>query len=267
VNGNGDLAAESAGKQFYCRVLAALNEADIPSLIGGAYALERYTGIWRDTKDLDIFIHPADCERTLNALAAVGCHTELTFPHWLGKAYCGEYFADLIFSSGNGTARVDDEWFRHAEEAEVLGRRVKLCPVEEMIWSKSFVMERERYDGADIAHLLRARGKQLDWERLLRRFGPHWRVLYSYVILFGFIYPSQRANIPRWVLDALARKLEDETAAPAPETAIGWGTLLSREQFLIDIQQWGYLDARLLPGGNMTRAETELWTAAIQQRK
>ena len=267
MNGNGDLAVENAGKEFYCSVLAALSEAGIPFLIGGAYALERYTGIWRDTKDLDIFIYPADCERALNALAAVGCYTELTFPHWLGKAYCGEYFADLIFSSGNGTARVDDKWFRHAEAAEVLGRRVNLCPVEETIWSKSFVMERERYDGADIAHLLRARAKQLDWERLLCRFGRHWRLLYSYVILFGLIYPSRRADIPRWVLDALARKLEEETAAPPPETPICQGTLLSREQFLLDIQQWGYLDARLLPEGNMTHAETELWTAAIQQKK
>jgi hypothetical protein len=267
VNSNGDQAAEKAGKEFYCRVLTALTDAGIQFLIGGAYALERYTGIWRDTKDLDIFIRPADSERALDALAAVGCRTELTFPHWLGKAYCGEYFADLIFSSGNGTARVDDEWFHCSVDAEMLGRRVKLCPVEEMIWSKSYVMERERYDGADIAHLLRARAKQLDWERLLRRFGAHWRVLYGYVILFGFIYPSHRADIPEWLLDALAQKLRNETAAPPPETRVCQGTLLSREQYLIDIQQWGYLDARLLPGGNMTRAETELWTAAIQQKK
>src|SRR5262249_10845227 len=128
VNGNGDEAAEKAGKEFYCHVLTALTDAGIQFLIGGAYALERYTGIWRDTKDLDIFIRPADSERALNALSAVGCRTELTFPHWLGKAYCGEYFADLIFSSGNGTARVDDEWFRYGVGTEVVGRGVKLCP-------------------------------------------------------------------------------------------------------------------------------------------
>lgn len=267
MNGNGAEAAESAGREFYHRVLAALTDAGIPFLIGGAYALERYTGIWRDTKDLDLFLYPMDCERALDALARIGCHTELTFPHWLGKAYCGEYFADLIFSSGNATARVDDEWFHYGVDAEVIGRRVKLCPVEEMIWSKSYVMERERYDGSDVAHLLRARAKQLDWERLLRRFGAHWRVLYSYLILFGFIYPSHRADLPEWLLDDLARKFREESAAAPPEMPVCQGTLLSREQFLIDIQQWGYLDARLLPEGNMTRAETELWTAAIQQKK
>ena len=37
----------------------------------------------------------------------------------------------------------------------VLDKEVKLCPPEEIIWSKSFIMERERFDGADINHLLR----------------------------------------------------------------------------------------------------------------
>ncbi|HEY1266191.1 MAG TPA: hypothetical protein VGH16_02975 [Candidatus Binatia bacterium] len=267
MSGNGDEAPTKAGKEFYVRVLTTLTDAGVPFLIGGAYALECYTGIWRDTKDLDVFIHPEDCKRALDALAGMGCHTELTFPHWLGKAYCGEYFADLIFSSGNGTARVDDEWFRYGVDSEILGYRVKLCPVEETIWSKSFVMERERYDGADIAHLLRARAKQLDWDRLLRRFGPHWRVLYGYVLLFGFIYPAHRADIPAHVVDQLTDALKNETATPPPETRICRGTLLSREQFLIDIQQWGYLDARLLPEGNMTSAETDLWTAAIDEKK
>lgn len=267
MNGDGDQASERPGKDFYVRVLTTLTEAGVPFLVGGAFALEWYTGIWRDTKDLDVFIHPDDCKRALEALAAQGCQTELTFPHWLGKAYCGEFFADLIFSSGNGTARVDDEWFRYGVDAEILGYGVKLCPVEETIWSKSFVMERERYDGADIAHLIRARAKQIDWERLLRRFGPHWRVLFSYLVLYGFIYPSHRGDIPSWVMDRLTDALKKEAATPPPQTRICQGTLLSREQFLIDIQQWGYLDARLLPGGNMTRAEADLWTAAIGEKK
>lgn len=30
----------------------------------------------------------------------------------------------------------------------------------------------------------------LDWSRLARRFGQHWRVLPSHLILFGCIYPT-----------------------------------------------------------------------------
>lgn len=264
---NGAAPGENPGKDFYYRTLIAMNEANIPFLIGGAYALERYTGIWRDTKDLDLFIHPDNCERGLRALAAVGCYTELTFPHWLGKAYCGEYYADLIFSSGNGTARVDDLWFQHAVDANLLGIPVKLCPVEETIWSKSFVKERERYDGADVAHLLRACADKLDWQRLLWRFDRHWRLLYSYIVLFGFIYPSDRSKIPRWVVRELAQRMAKETEAPPPAERVCQGTLLSREQFLIDIRQWGYKDPRLVPEGNMTQSETEHWTAAIHEEK
>jgi len=48
-------------------------------------------------------------------------------------------------------------------------------------------MERERYDGADIAHILRARAADLDWERLLERFAGHWHVLLSHLILFEYL--------------------------------------------------------------------------------
>ncbi|HEY3303150.1 MAG TPA: hypothetical protein VGL70_06400 [Candidatus Binatia bacterium] len=255
------------GQQFYYRALTALNESKVPFLLGGAYALERYTGIARDTKDLDLFVRPEDCRRALTALSDNGCQTELTFPHWLGKAYCGEYFADIIFSSGNAVAKVDDEWFRHAIDDEMLGVPVKLCPVEETIWSKAFVMERERYDGADIAHLLLARADKMDWRRLLSRFGRHWRVLFSHIVLFGFVYPSKRSQIPEWVVGELVGNLNAEISAPAPTEPVCQGTLLSREQYLIDIEQWGYKDPRLIPGGTMTPAETDLWTEAIDHQK
>jgi hypothetical protein len=28
------------------------------------------------------------------------------------------------------------------------------------------------------------------------RFGDHWRVLFSHIILFGFVYPDKRQNVP-----------------------------------------------------------------------
>src|SRR5207245_465606 len=106
-------------------------------------------------------VRPEDCERVLAAFAESGFDTELTFPHWLGKARAGSEMVDVIFSSGNGCARVDDEWFQHRVADEVMGVSVRLIPVEEMIWSKGLIMERERFDGADVIHLLRARGARL----------------------------------------------------------------------------------------------------------
>src|SRR5262249_23224050 len=151
-----ETALDPVSRAFYRRVMHQLQGSGIPFLVGGAYAFERYTGIGRHTKDFDIFVHPRDVERALVLLASGGCSTEMTFPHWLAKATCGDDVVDLIFSSGNGVALVDDLWFRDGVPETVLDVAVQLIPPEEMIWSKSFVMERERYDGADVAHVLRA---------------------------------------------------------------------------------------------------------------
>ncbi|HET7747696.1 MAG TPA: hypothetical protein VFM29_10380, partial [Vicinamibacteria bacterium] len=73
--------------EFYRECMTALNEARLPYLVGGAYAFERYTGIERHTKDFDIFAKREDVEPILDLLGSLGCRRELTFPHWLGKAY------------------------------------------------------------------------------------------------------------------------------------------------------------------------------------
>lgn len=267
---------------LYRRTLRVLKACQVDFLVGGAYSFARYTGIERHTKDFDIFVRPGDCLRVLEVLASVGFRTELAFPHWLGKAHYGDNFIDVIFSSGNGVARVDDVWFRHAVPSVVLDVPVLLCPVEESIWSKSFVMERERYDGADIAHLLRASGRGLDWRRLLNRFADNWRVLLSNLVLFGFIYPGERDVVPDWVMEELLSRLRDESRVAAegngaagggtrPDDPAGdklcRGTLLSRAQYLVDIDHWGYRDARLQPSGAMSLGDVNQWTDAIGSEK
>jgi len=239
-----ELPPETAA--FYREVLAALKGAGVPFLVGGAYAFERYTGIVRHTKDLDVFVLPTDTGRTLEALAEAGYRTEMTDPLWLGKAYCDGDFVDIIFSSGNGLARVDEGWFCHATESAVVGVPVKLIPPEEMIWSKGFVMTRERYDGADVAHILRAHAETLDWHRLLERFGPNWRVLFSHLVLFGYIYPGQRTQVPDWVMQDLLGRLDTELRESAPPVHLCRGTMLSTTQYRDDVDRWGYLDARVL---------------------
>jgi Nucleotidyl transferase of unknown function (DUF2204) len=252
---------------FYSGTLSVLKKAGIPFLVGGTYAFSFYTGIERASKDFDIFVHPQDCQPALDVLRDHGWKIELTFPHWLGKAFSGGDFMDIIFSSGNGVAEVDDIWFKHAVEAEVLGMNVLLSPPEEMIWSKAFLMERERYDGADVAHLFRACAETLDWNRLFFRFGDHWRIFLSHLILFGFIYPSERDRIPSWVMRDLMERLKLEVKSDPPEDRVCHGTMISREQYLSDVEREGYVDARLEPLGNMSAEEIAHWTASIDNKK
>jgi hypothetical protein len=252
-------------RAFYVRTLKVLNDTQVPFLVGGAFALARYTGVERDTKDFDLFVRREDYDRLMETLALAGCQTELTFPHWLGKATCEHGLVDVIFSSGNGVALVDEDWFEHAVPGSILGTPVLLCPAEEMIWSKAFINERERYDGADVMHLLLACAEGLDWTRLVERFGSHWRVLLSYLCLFGFVYPFARERIPGWVMSGLMGRLEHEMRSPPPTDRVCQGTLLSREQYLTDVGQWGYMDARLLTNA-MTHDEIEHWTRAIDKK-
>ena len=231
----GDTTGKPEIYTFYQQALTALHKAQIPFLIGGAYAFRHYTDITCKTKDLDLFVSPDECPHALAVLQAAGYHTELTSSHWLGKASCGEAYLDVIFSSGNGITVVDKLWFAHAVAGELFGLSVEFCPPEEMVWTKAYIMERERFDGADVAHLLRACGTCFDWPRVLRRFGPHWRVLLSHLILFGFIYQTERDYIPRWVMQELIDRLQHEAHAPLGAERVCRGTLLSRAQYLVDI--------------------------------
>ena len=207
---------------FYMEALDKLHATGIPFLIGGALAFSHYSKVPRDTKDIDVFVKPTDCRRVLDAFARAGYRTEMPFPHWLGKVWQGAHLMDVIFSSGNGVARVDDLWFEHAPKADVLGVIVRVSPVEEMIWSKAFVQERERFDGADVLHLLRETGPSLDWPRLLMRFADHWRVLLSHLV-FWHVYPDKRQSFRAWVMDELIRRM----TASRIQTTTSAGTLLS----------------------------------------
>src|SRR5438046_7581934 len=236
----GKPAAAARGRNrpndFLRRCMAALQDGNVQFLLGGAYVVEVYSGVSRRSKDFDLYVRPRDVDAAMDALARAGYKTEMTFPHWLAKAGRGRDHVDLIFRAGNGLCEVDDSWFERARDDELLGLQVKLCAPEEMIWMKAYIMERERFDGADIAHILRRCAAEIDWPHLVLRFGPDWRVLLSHLILFGYIYPSERARIPIAIMEDLITRLRSEAIAP-DAARLCRGTLLSRKQYLTAIQE------------------------------
>jgi hypothetical protein len=261
-------SSDVSPRDVYRRCAEVLRDANVPFLVGGAYAMAQYTPLVRETKDFDLFLRPGHIQWAMDTLERAGFHSELPYPHWLAKAYMGPTFIDLIFSSGNGVALVDDEWFQHAPTAEVLGMQLQVCPAEEVIWSKAFVLERERFDGADVAHMIRDAGAGLDWQRLLRRFGTHWRVLLVHLVLFGFVYPGERDRVPAWVMRVLSRRLQNDLASESGAAGVCRGTLLSREQYLADLERLGYADGRLLSAEvHMSPDDIARWTRAIPGRE
>lgn len=253
---------KDAQPQFFYQVISILNRSSVPFLVGGGFAFEFYTRIGRSMKDMDLVVRRSDLEQVFGLLQVAGFRTELTFSHWLGKIYKEDFVVDIIFNSGNGLCEVDELWFEHAAPGQIFGFPVKLCPPEEMIWMKAFIMERERYDGGDVAHLLLKCSNRLEWDRLLSRFGSHWRVLLGHLILFGYIYPSERQQIPQEVMRKLIERLASELSEPISGGQPCQGPLLSRIQYRPDIERMDFQDARLTNDSKMSTEEAVDWTDA-----
>ncbi|MEA2735372.1 MAG: hypothetical protein QOE14_1823 [Humisphaera sp.] len=246
---------DPATRDFYVAALCKLDEADVPYVVGGGYAMAYYTGIARNTKDLDIFLRPRDRDRALTTLAAAGYRTEFFYPFWIAKAIDPktEAFIDILYSSGNGLCTVDDAWFENTPPVRIHGHPARLVPAEEQLWSKAFVQDRDRFDGADVIHLIYGQADSLNWKRLLRRFEGHERVLLAHVLLFGYAYPHDRDRVPAWVISYLHEAVAHE---PADSDRVCRGTFLAQRSYGTALRDWGYADGRLQPhGGPLNAAE------------
>ena len=108
---------------------------------------------------------------------------------------------------------------------------MKVTAPEETIWLKCYIMERERFDGADVAHLIHSCAERLDWAHLVRRFNGSWRVLLSHLVLFGFIYPSERNRIPASVMSDLLQRTQEELNTAPSDACLPRDVALTRAVF------------------------------------
>ena len=226
---------------FYKEALDILNESGSRFMLGGAFAMFNYTGIYRDTKDLDIFCKPSEYPKILKHFADKGYRIELTDVRWLAKIFKDDYFIDIIFDTVNNICRVDDSWYEHAQKARFVGVDVLLIPPEELVWCKLYVLNRERYDGADVNHVLLKKGKDFDWKRLMFRMDPHWHILLSQLIQFQFVYPSDYHDIiPKWLFDELICRAKEQYDLPPAVERVCRGPVIDQTQYQIDIKEWNY---------------------------
>jgi hypothetical protein len=235
-------AASPEAEGFYAQSLVELRRSGIPFLLGGTYAVVAYTGISRPTKDMDVFCRAGDFPRILGHFARAGFHTEVEDARWLAKVWRDEWFFDVIFNSTIAINPVTDTWFAEAHGATICGVEAQLIPPTELIWSKAFVQDRNKYDGADVAHLILRTHAAVDWQRLLSLFEQYWEVLLMHVVNFRFIYPTERECVPRWLLDELMDRLETHANMPVPRIKVCRGRMFSRSDYAIDVGEWGFAD-------------------------
>ena len=271
-------------REVYKLALETLNRAGVPYVVSGLYAIHAYTGVYRETKDLDLLMEPGVVVQAAEALKAAGFEVKLEDAHWIAKALKGAQ-VDLIYGMANGLGFIDRPWYDHARPAILAGTPVRISPPEELIWHRLFIGERHRFDMADVVHLILHRGHELNWERLLERVAGDWRLLLSQLHFFDYVYPEHRDRIPDGVRlelqervarsldgrddpvaearaayrDRRARLAEHGIEIPEPETPpaaepeglekgerpVCRGTLLSLFSFAIDVNEWGFQDERL----------------------
>ncbi|HXR98140.1 MAG TPA: nucleotidyltransferase [Terriglobales bacterium] len=234
------LAAEQ--RQLFQRVLRALTRGGVTYSVAGAFAMRHHTGIWRFTKDLDLFL-PADrIEVALTLCRTAGLITEVTDPVWLAKAWAGNYFVDMISGMSNGVFWVTPDWIERAVAGEVFGQKVRMLAPEEMILSKLFVTRRERFDGSDVCHLIYCCGSLLDWPRLIAATGDHWELLLWHLHLYRYVYPSASVTVPEAVwteLEERWREARRESARKGAPSRPFRGSLIDPLMFQPDVAQWG----------------------------
>lgn len=237
---------------FYTEAVHELAQLGLPFLLAGTYALSAYTGIARPTKDLDVFVKAGDYPRVLNYFKGRGYAVSIEDERWLGKVHKGKHYFDVIFASSNGTMPVGDIWFENARRVELFGVTVLIVGATELVWSKCFIQVRDRFDGADVMHAILKMHDQIDWQRLLSYMEVHWEVLLAHLITFRWVYPSERDNVPRWLMDELLGRLKAQLELPPSKMRICRGRMLSHSDYEIDVREWGFAD---VDGGGDWRNE------------
>jgi hypothetical protein len=241
---HGDFWIPEEEREVYRRALGALNDAKVPYVVAGAYAIYEHTGIYRQTKDLDLFVEPPHVVAAARALKDAGFVLRLEDLHWLAKAFSGDRFVDLIYGMGNSVAFIDAGWREHSRPGVLAAQPVRIAPPEELIWHRLFINERHRQDMSDVVHLLLCVGDTLDWERLLARVGPHWPLLLAQLQVFSYVYPGYRSNVPAWVMEQLIEQARAEAGRDDQDADVTRGTMISRFSFAIDVREWGFSDPR-----------------------
>ncbi|MFO7965902.1 MAG: nucleotidyltransferase [Desulfobacterales bacterium] len=230
----------SAEEEIYAQWLKILESAEIEYAVGGAYALGFHTNIWRNTKDLDIFVTPADLRKTLKTMQESGFWTTVKNTSWLAKFRSENYFMDLIFGLSNHANKIDRSWIENAVPAEIFGISSRVLRPEEFLASKVYVMRRERFDGSDIAHLIRAVKGRLNWERILEILQQDRQLLLWHLLFFDYVYPGHSNYLPTdlmaYLFDKAKRRWQDGNI---PKEAF-FGMRVDPKQFEIDLDRFSY---------------------------
>jgi hypothetical protein len=191
----------------YQRAVTTIQAHELPFALGGAFALAAYTGNWRNTKDLDLYILPQDRASVVDLLTQIGLSDyydqEPYDRAWIYRSHREQVIVDAIWAMANGRADVAASWLISTPTVHLRGEALPILPVEELIWAKLYVFHRDRCDWPDVLNLIAATGTHLDWAHLLDRLAEDVPLLCGALSVYRWICPGLAQELPGWLWERL----------------------------------------------------------------
>jgi hypothetical protein len=223
---------------IYREVVQRALERHIRFAVGGAFAFAFYTGQWRNTKDLDLYVLPEDRAGMIDVLNAAGLadyYDQSNYDRsWIYRGIRGDNIVDVIWAMANKRAMVDPVWLDYGSEGELCGERLPLIAPEEYLWAQLYIIQRDRTGWPDIFNLLAAAGPALDWAHILERVGEDWPLLSAVLSTFAWLSARRAADLPLWLWDHLHLERPHEFHSPDASSS---ATECSRAA-LLDSRPW-----------------------------
>jgi hypothetical protein len=219
----------------YERVMRLANDRGVSYAVGGALAMGAYTERWRNTKDIDLYTLPRDRGRMIEIFGECGLadyYDKLPYDRrWIYRGFDepSGSIVDVIWAMANMRTEVDNGWLTRGREFMTGDIGFRVLPVEELIWSKLYVMQRERCDWPDILNILYATAHHLDWHHLLKRIGDDAPLLKGVLSIFAWMCPQAAESIP----DSVRLQLDLTSEDMVPATCVD-----SHRVRLLDTRPW-----------------------------
>src|SRR5205807_4613166 len=109
-------------------VIERAQARNLPFALGGGLAFSAYSGRWRNTKDVDLFITPDNRETMTELLDE--CSFEDYFPQkeydrsWIYRGFRDDVILDIIWTMPNHRMVVDSDWIARGIDVRIHGMQV-----------------------------------------------------------------------------------------------------------------------------------------------
>jgi Uncharacterised nucleotidyltransferase len=185
----------SAIEETFKRTVAALQEAEVPFLLGGSLAAWAHGGP-ETTNDLDLMLRPEDAERAQQVLAEIGMRPERPPEDWLLKVWDGDVLVDLIHHP-TGMEITDDVLARGVQRS-VAAMQVPVMAIDDVLATKLLSLGEHALDLEGSLQLARALREQIDWAEVRARTegSPYARAFLYLVEQLGILEMPRAASAP-----------------------------------------------------------------------